>query len=295
MKILVTGMGGQLGFELQRSLAPIGEVVAVGHNECDFANPDALRALLRSVQPDVIVNPAAYTAVDRAESDAGRAFAINGEAPRIIGEEASRLRARVIHYSTDYVFDGRKEGFYTEADRPDPLNIYGHSKLAGEKALEATGARCVVLRTSWVVGAHGGNFVKSILRLAAAREELDVVADQYGAPTSASLIADVTAHMLRELSRDCAGGSPFEIYHIAAGGETTWHEYAKFVVETALQAGLPLTLKPHRIRPISSSDYQTAALRPGNSRLSTDRLRARFGVVLPDWRAGVGHVLKQIV
>jgi dTDP-4-dehydrorhamnose reductase len=298
MKILLTGKNGQLGFELQRALAPLGELVAVGQSDCDLADAAALRALVRAVAPDVIVNPAAYTAVDKAESDQSTAFAVNAEAPRILGEEGARLGALVLHYSTDYVFDGRKDGAYHEDDTPDPQSVYGRSKLDGEQALAAANARHLILRTSWVVGAHGGNFAKTMLRLAAERDHLKVVADQIGAPTSAALLADLSAQLVRQHAREGAGGVPggfpYGIYHIAAAGETTWYDYARFVIGEAIAAGKPMQATPDAIAPLTTEQYPTPARRPLNSRLDTHRFRTTFGLRLPPWQDGVRHVLQQI-
>lgn len=293
LKILVTGKNGQVGFELQRALAPLGEVVAVDHADCDLAQPDAIRQLVRSVAPDVIVNPAAYTAVDKAESDTSTAFAVNAQAPQVIGEEAARLGALVIHYSTDYVFNGGKDGLYAEEDTPDPQSVYGQSKLDGEKALAAANPRHLVLRTSWVVGAHGGNFAKTMLRLAAERERLAVVADQFGAPTSAALLADLTAHLVRQHQRS-AEAFPYGTYHVVAGGHTSWCDYAKFVIGEALAAGKPLKAAPEAVAPLATSDYPTPAKRPANSRLDTSRFQETFGLHLPHWQEGVRQVLQQI-
>ena len=293
-KLLLIGKNGQVGFELRRSLAPLGTVTAVDRTECDLADPASIRELVRRVQPDVIVNPAAYTAVDRAESEPGLAHAVNAVAPGILGEEAARLGALVVHYSTDYVFDGTQPGFYRESDAPNPQNVYGASKLAGEQALRASGARHLVFRTSWVVGVHGGNFAKTMLRLAAARAELNVVADQFGAPTSAALLADVTAHVVRQASVQAGGDFPYGVYHVAAGGETNWHGYACHVIERARAAGLPVAVPPSAIRPIPASDYPTPARRPGNSRLDTQKFRDTFGLALPHWREGVDHILDQL-
>lgn len=294
MKILLTGKNGQLGFELQRALAPLGEVVAVDQSECDLADADALRALVRSVAPDVIVNPAAYTAVDKAESDQAVAFAVNAEAPRILAEEGARLGAFVVHYSTDYVFDGTKEGAYIEDDAPNPQSVYGRSKHEGELALAKANPRHLILRTSWVVGAHGGNFAKTMLRLAAERERLTVVADQFGAPTSAALLADLSALLVRQ--HQCTGGEnfPYGIFHTAAAGETTWYDYARFVIAEALAAGKPLKMTPDAIAPLTTEQYPTPARRPSNSRLDTSRFRTTFDLRLPDWQEGVRHVLQQI-
>jgi dTDP-4-dehydrorhamnose reductase len=295
MKILVTGKNGQVGFELQRALAPLGEVIPVDHSECDLADAEAIRALVRRVAPDVIVNPAAYTAVDKAESDAATAFAVNTEAPRVLGEEAARLGALVVHYSTDYVFNGTKEGAYAESDTPDPQSVYGRSKHEGEVALAAANPRHVILRTSWVVGAHGGNFAKTMLRLAGERERLTVVADQFGAPTSAALLADVTAQLIRQHQREGSEGFPYGTYHVAAGGETSWHEYARFVIAEALAAGKPLKATPEAVAPLATADYPTPAKRPANSRLNTARFTDTFGLRLPHWQEGLRHVLQQIL
>jgi dTDP-4-dehydrorhamnose reductase len=294
MRILLTGMNGQLGFELRRALAPLGEVVAVGQADCDLADADALRTLVRRVAPGVIVNPAAYTAVDRAESDEATARAVNAVAPGVLGEEAARLGALVVHYSTDYVFDGRKDGAYTEDDAPAPQSVYGSTKLAGERALAAATAHHLILRTSWVVGAHGGNFAKTMLRLAAERDQLKVVADQFGAPTSAALLADVTAQLVGQYRRADGASFPYGTYHVCASGATSWHEYARFVVRAALDAGKELKATPDSVLPLATAEYPTPARRPANSRLDTARLRDTFGLYLPPWQDGVRHVLAQL-
>ena len=294
-RILLTGKNGQVGFELQRALAPLGEVVAVGTADCDLSDANAIRGLMQRVQPQLVVNPAAYTAVDKAESDADKARAVNAVAPGVLGEEASRLGASVIHYSTDYVYDGSKDGLYTESDPVSPQSVYGQTKLDGERALQAVTPRHVILRTSWVVGAHGGNFAKTMLRLAGDRDELKVVADQFGAPTSASLIADVTAHIARQMLRDGADGFPFGVYHLAASGETSWHAYAQYVIGEAIGMGKALKATPERVLPIPASSYPTPARRPQNSRLDTHKLRQTFGLHLPHWQEGVKHILQQIL
>jgi len=294
MKILLTGKNGQLGFELQRALAPLGELVAIGQADCDLGDGAALRALVRELAPDVIVNPAAYTAVDKAESDADRAAAVNAAAPGILGEEAARLNALVLHYSTDYVFDGAAAGAYTEDDHPAPQGVYGSTKLAGERLLAEANPRHLILRTSWVVGAHGGNFAKTMLRLAFEREQLGVVADQFGAPTSAALLADVSAQLIRQYQREGASGFPYGTYHVTASGATSWHEYARFVIAAALAAGKPLKTSPQQVLPLSTVQYPTPARRPANSRLDTSRFRDTFGLRLPPWQDGVRHVLEQI-
>ena len=263
--------------------------------ERDLADAAAISALVRSIRPDLIVNPGAYTAVDKAESDSGLAHAVNAVAPGILGEEAAKLGAWVVHYSTDYVFDGTKLGGYTEDDPTNPQSVYGRTKRDGEIALRESGVRSLIFRTSWVVGAHGNNFAKTILRLALEREQLTVVADQYGAPTSAALLADVTAQLVRQWQREGDEGFPFGLYHLAASGETNWHEYARVVVSEALSAGRPLKLVPDALRAIPSSEYPTPAKRPANSRLDTSKLRRTFGLELPDWQQGVRYVLQQIL
>jgi dTDP-4-dehydrorhamnose reductase len=295
MKILLTGKNGQLGFELQRALAPLGEVVAVGTQDCNLADADALRDLVRRVAPDVIVNPAAYTAVDKAESDEATARAVNAIAATILGEEGAKLGALVIHYSTDYVFDGTKQGAYSESDTPAPQNVYGRTKLEGEQGLAAANPRHLILRTSWVVGAHGGNFAKTMLRLAGEREKLTVVADQFGAPTPAALLADLSAHLVRGHARAGGAGFPYGTYHVAASGETSWHGYAQFVIDEALAAGKTLKATADAVAPLSTAQYPTPAKRPLNSRLDTTRFRTTFDLRLPPWQEGVRHVLRQIL
>jgi dTDP-4-dehydrorhamnose reductase len=295
LKILLTGKNGQVGFELQRALAPLGEIVAVGHQECNLADSDAVAALVRHVAPDVIVNPAAYTAVDKAESDKKTAFAVNAQAPGILGSEAARLGALVVHYSTDYVFNGTKSGAYAEHDEPDPQSVYGSSKLAGERALADANPRHLVLRTSWVVGAHGGNFAKTMLRLAAERDRLTVVADQFGAPTPASLLADLTAQLIRQYQRESIDVFPFGTYHVTSSGDTNWCDYARFVIAEAMRAGKVLKAGPDAVLPLTTDQYPTPAKRPSNSRLDTSHFRDTFGFTLPSWQEGVRHVLQQIL
>ena len=295
MKILLTGKNGQVGFELQRALAPLGPLVAVGRSECDLADAEALRRLVRAVRPGIIVNPAAYTAVDKAESDPETAFAINGIAPGVLGEEATRLDALVIHYSTDYVFNGAKQTSYMEDDIANPQSVYGKSKLAGDRALLRSTKNAVIFRTSWVFGAHGNNFVKTMLRLAAERDSLKVVADQFGAPTSAALIADVTAQILRRYLQAGRKDFPFGLYNLAASGETNWCDFARTVIGTALAAGRPLALRPEDVLPISTDQYPLPAPRPANSRLDTHKIQETFGLHLPMWQEGLKHVLQQIL
>lgn len=280
---------------MQRSLAPVAEVVALDRAQCDVSDENALRDVIRNARPDAIVNAAGYTAVDKAESDIAAAEAVNARAPGVIGEEAARLGAWVVHFSSDYVFDGTKPGFYSEDDAANPQGVYGRTKHDGELALQASGARHLIFRASWVAGAHGNNFVKTILRLAADRDSLRVVADQFGVPTPAALLADVTAQLVRQVRREGAAGFPFGLYHLVPDGETNWHEYARFVVSEALHSGKQLQARPENIMPISTAEYPTAARRPANSRLDTSRLRRTFGLELPPWQSGIGHLLQQIL
>lgn len=294
MKILVTGKDGQVGFELIRALAPLGEVVAVGRAECDLLDASALRRLVGGIAPAVIVNSAAYTAVDRAESEPELAFAVNAHVPRILGEEAGRLGALFVHYSTDYVFAGTGQLPWTEADMPAPLNVYGSSKLAGELALAEVCGRHLILRTSWVLGSHGANFAKTMLRLAAERSDLKVVHDQFGAPTSAALLADLSAHLIRQYLREGGAAFQYGTYHVAAAGETNWYDYACFVLDAAAAAGIPLRARVKDVLPVKTAAYPTAAKRPANSRLDTSLFRQTFGLRLPPWQDGVREVLRHI-
>lgn len=282
MKILLTGSHGQVGWELARTLLPLGDVIAVDRSQADLADPDGLRRVIEKLSPDVVVNPAAYTAVDKAETDRETAFLVNAEAPRVLAEEAARNSALLIHYSTDYVFDGTKNAPYTEDDATHPLNVYGQSKLAGEQAIQATGADHLILRTSWVYAARGQNFLRTILRLAAEREELNIVADQIGSPTWARLIAEATAHIVRQAMLERQQGSfSSGIYNLTSTGETSWHGFAQAIVEIARQQGQPL--KNRAIHPIPTTDYPVPAKRPLYSRLSMDRLEQRFGLKMPSW------------
>lgn len=288
-RIFLTGKNGQLGFELQRSLALLGEVVAVDREDCDLSDPAAIRALVARVQPQVIVNPAAHTAVDKAESEPELAHAINTLAPQVFAEESAKLGALLVHYSTDYVFDGTKDGWYSETDTPNPQSVYGKTKLGGELAIAAANPKHLIFRTSWVFGAHGANFLKTILRLAAEREELKIIADQYGAPTAASLLADVTAHAIRQVLADDKASHLYGTYHLVAGGETSWHGYAENVVQLAQEAGVPVLAK--QILAIPATAYPLPAPRPSNSRLNTQKLQTAFGLRLPEWQEGVQQVM----
>jgi dTDP-4-dehydrorhamnose reductase len=290
-RFFITGANGQLGFELQRALAPMGEVTACGRDACDLSNPDSIRAAVRAAKPDVIFSAGAYTAVDKAESEPNLAQAVNSDAPGILGEEAAKLGALVIHYSTDYVFDGTKTAAYSEDDVTNPLGVYGKTKLAGEKAVADSGAGYLIFRTSWVFGAHGKNFLKTILLLASTRNELRIVADQIGAPTGAALLADASAHIAMRYLRDGMENFPFGLYHLAAAGDTNWHGFAQHIVAQASAAEYKLQATPERILPIPAAEYPTPAARPANSRLDTSKFRTAFRLQLPDWNQGVDQVL----
>lgn len=295
MKFLLLGRNGQVGFELRRALAPLGEVAAFDFPACDLTVPDSIRGIINAVAPQVIINAAAYTAVDTAEASPQLARAINAAAPGIIGAEAKRLGARVIHYSTDYVYDGTKTTPYLENDETNPLGVYGLTKRDGDIALVESGAEHFIFRTSWVFGAHGANFVKTVLRLGAERDKLNVVADQFGAPTSAALLADATAHAVAQLRwrnpADIASG----VYHLAAAGETSWHGFAQAILRGGVSRRLTFKMKPETVRAISTSEYPLPAKRPANSRLDTTRFRETFGLTLPPWQAGLDHVLDQLI
>jgi dTDP-4-dehydrorhamnose reductase len=279
MKILLTGAAGQLGRELKRSLTCLGDVIACDRSQLDLSKPETLRDAVRAIAPDVIVNAAAYTAVDKAEAEPEMAGAINAEAPGILAEEAKRLDALLIHYSTDYVFDGSKPAPYTEDDTTTPLSAYGRSKRDGELAIAAAGARHLIFRTSWVYGLHGANFMKTMLRLGRERDELRVIGDQVGAPTWTRHLADATALILAR--KDIPDG----LYHLAAAGETSWHCYAETIFAEARRAGL--MEKVPVVRRITSADYPLPAPRPANSRLDCSRFQRDFGLALPDWHTGL--------
>jgi len=293
MRILLLGKNGQVGWELQRALAPLGELVALDRSEgADLANPEVLRATVRAVAPQVIVNAAAYTAVDKAETEQDLALQINAQAPGLLAEEAKQLGAVLVHYSSDYVFDGSGEAPRSEDAATGPLSIYGRSKLQGEDAIRASGCQHLILRTSWVYAARGGNFAKTMLRLAAEREQLKVIADQIGAPTGADLLADLTAQMLPALK---AKPELSGTYHAVASGETSWHAYAQYVIEFARARGQALRVAPDQVLAIPTRDYPTPAQRPLNSRLSTAKLQAAFGLRLPNWQQGVERMLMEIL
>lgn len=294
MTILLLGRDGQVGWQLQRSLAPHGPVVACGRAECDLADPDRVRAVVRQLRPGIIVNAAAYTAVDRAESEPELAQRINGTAPGILAEEAAALGSLLIHYSTDYVFDGEQDEPYRETDAPNPCSVYGRSKLAGEEAIRAAAPRALIFRTSWVFGARGGNFVKTVLRLARERDALKIVSDQVGSPTPAALIATVTGLALAMVRRgQTLTPGETRLYHLAAARPVSWHEFARTIVELAGRTpGFALRLDPSAVYPIPTGDYPTAARRPKNSRLDCRRLETDFGLQMPDWQPYLERLLQ---
>ncbi|WP_448118207.1 dTDP-4-dehydrorhamnose reductase [Pseudomonas serbica] len=296
MKLLLLGRNGQVGWELQRSLAPLGEVLALdsaSQEYCgDLTDLPGLAATVQRFAPDVIVNAAAYTAVDKAESESQLAHRVNADAPAVLAREALRLKALLVHYSTDYVFAGLGHTPWQEQDPVAPLSVYGASKLAGEQAIAASGCAHLILRTSWVYSARGNNFATTMLRLARERERLAVIDDQFGAPTGAELLADVTAHAIRSLLADPQLSG---IYHLAAAGETTWCRYARFVLEHAERAGMKLKVGPAMVDAIGTEAYPTPARRPCNSRLDTQKLQKAFVLSLPDWKVGVTRMLAEIL
>ena len=300
MKILLLGKNGQVGWELQRSLAPLGEVTALDRYSTDFCgdlgNLAGLRETVQRLRPQVIVNAAAHTAVDKAESEPELARLINATAPGVLAQEAHKLGAWLVHYSTDYVFDGSGSQPWVETDTPAPLSVYGHTKLEGEQLIAQHCPKHLIFRTSWVYAARGGNFAKTMLRLARERERLTVIDDQWGAPTGAELIADVTAHAVRQvLQRPAGPHDEAGIYHLAASGHASWNSYAKHVLAQAAQAQPAIDLVAKEVAPVPTSAFPTPAKRPHNSRLNTARLQATFGLHLPPWQQGVDRMLAEIL
>jgi len=298
MKILLLGKNGQVGWELQRSLAPLGEVLALDRHSTshcgDLSRPEQLAQTVRDYRPDFIVNAAAHTAVDKAESEPELARRLNAEAPAALAQAAAQIGAWLVHYSTDYVFDGSGSHARQEGEGVGPLSVYGQTKQAGEKAIVASGCKYLIFRTSWVYAARGGNFAKTMLRLAQERDTLTVINDQHGAPTGADLIADVTAHAMRRVlnTQNMSLGG---VYHLVASGETTWHGYASHVIEQAKTMKPEQTWKVTQIAPVPTSAFPTPATRPLNSRLCTEKLQQAFGLVLPPWQQGVDRMLAEIL
>lgn len=296
MKLLLLGKNGQVGWELQRSLQTLGEVTALDFDSvdlrADFSDPESLAATVRAVRPDVIVNSAAHTAVDKAESEPDFARRLNALSPAVLAREAAASGAWLLHYSTDYVFDGSGDAARNEEAATGPLSVYGQTKLEGEEAIRASGCKHLILRTSWVYAARGGNFARTMLRLAAERDRLSVIDDQVGAPTGADLLADISAHTLRAaMTRPEVSGT----YHAVAAGETTWYGYARFVIEWARRNGQPIKVAPDAIEAVATSAFPTPARRPLNSRLDTSRLRSTFGIALPTWQTGVERMLAEVL
>jgi dTDP-4-dehydrorhamnose reductase len=295
MKFLLFGRNGQVGFELRRALATLGEVAAFDYPACDLSVPDSIRGIINAVAPQVIVNAAAYTAVDAAEANPQMAQAINAIAPGVMGVEAKKLGALVVHYSTDYVYDGSKATPWLETDNTNPLGVYGLTKRDGDVALAASGADHLIFRTSWVFGAYGANFVKTVMRLGTERDKLNIVADQIGAPTSAALLADLTAQVLAQKIWRNPADTPSGLFHVTAAGETSWHGFAQAILRGCMARRLTLKLKPEAVRAIPTSEYPLPAKRPLNSRLDTTRFRQAFGLSLPHWQAGLDHILDQLI
>lgn len=292
MKVLLLGKNGQVGWELNRVLPPLGEVIALGREGADLSNPESLRKVVRNIHPDVIINAAAYTAVDKAEKEEDLAAAINGVAPGVLAEETKNIDALLVHYSTDYVFDGKKETPYVETDEPNPINVYGRTKFAGERAIQSSGCDYIIFRASWVYSNRGNNFFLTMLKLAKERDELSVVSDQVGSPTSARLIAEATLHCLRQVIREKQDGVfSSGLYHLAASGYTSWNGFAKEIIDSEGKR-MNLGLTSEDVKEIATSDYPTTATRPLNSRLDLTKLKSVFGVEIPTWRQALSQTLK---
>jgi len=292
MKILLFGKNGQVGWELNRSLQPLGEVIALGREQADFSDPETLRNIIREIKPDIIVNAVAYTAVDKAEEEEELAAVINGVAPGVLAEEALKINALLVHYSTDYVFDGAKGSPYLETDEPCPINAYGRTKLAGEQAVQLSGCDYLIFRTSWVYASRGHNFLITILKLASEKEELSIVSDQIGSPTSASLIAETTLHCVKQaIVEKQEGVFSSGLYHLAASEYTSWSDFAKAIVDSEGRKR-SLKLTSDAIKEIPTSDYPTPAKRPLNSRLNLKKLKSVFGIDMPSWRQALSLTLK---
>ncbi len=293
MKILLTGSNGQVGFELQKKLNALGEVIATDREELELTNPDAIRKFIDQTKPDLIINPAAYTAVDKAESEPDLAYLINVKAPEVLADKAAELDIPLIHFSTDYVFDGLKKGAYVETDPTNPQSVYGKTKCEGEEKVR-THEKHIILRTSWVFGSHGNNFLKTMLRLFKEIESLNIVGDQWGSPASAAMLADVTFKIVDAIIKN-RNFNDYGTYHVTTDGETNWHAYASLISSEAMKLNLKVKCAPDKIHPILTSEYPNAAIRPLNSRLNCEKLKKTFMLELPHWESEVKKVLREII
>jgi dTDP-4-dehydrorhamnose reductase len=293
MKILLTGKNGQIGFELAKKLSVLGEVIATDRQELDLADPDAIRVFIEKTKPDIIINPAAYTAVDKAESEPNLAYQINTLASEVLASMATELDIPLIHFSTDYVFDGLKQEAYVETDPTNPQSVYGKTKCDGEEKVRRH-SKQIILRTSWVFGSHGNNFLKTILRLIMEKESLNIVSDQWGSPASALMLADVTFKIVDTIFKN-KNFKDYGTYHVTNDGETNWYDYASLILSEAMKLNLKVTCAPDKIHPIPTLEYPTAATRPLNSRLNTDKIKKTFMLELPHWESEVKKVLREII
>ena len=295
MKLLLLGSNGQVGWELQRSMATLGKLKAIDRNILDLIDLNGLRKLIRDYKPDVIVNAAAYTDVDKAESDEGNAFQVNSKAVDLLAQEAKALDAWLVHYSTDYVFDGEKMSPYTEEDKTNPLSVYGKTKLQGEEAIKKSKCKYLIFRTSWLYGTHGKNFVKTIMKLARERDELRIICNQIGAPTSAELVADVTSLCLYRITQNSLSSKEISgVYHLTSTGKASWHDFAKYVIVVSQKFGAVFLTNPENIIAINASEYVLPAKRPANSLLDTQKLCKTFNLQLPVWQFHVDRVMKEL-
>jgi dTDP-4-dehydrorhamnose reductase len=293
MKILLTGSNGQVGFELQKKLSALGEVIATDREELDLKDPDAIKKFIDQTKPDIIINPAAYTAVDKAESEPDLAFQINTLAPEVMASMAAELDIPLVHFSTDYVFDGLKKEAYVETDETNPQSIYGKTKCEGEEKIR-THEKHIILRTSWVFGVHGNNFLKTMLRLIQEKESLNIVADQWGAPASASMLSDVTSKIVDTIFKN-KNFNDYGTYHVTSDGETNWQQYASLIAGELIKLNVNIKCGPDQIHPIVTSEYPTAAKRPLNSRLNCEKLKKTFVLELPHWESEVKKVLREVI
>ena len=293
MKILLTGSNGQVGFELNKKLSALGEVIATDREELDLTNLNAIRTFIDQIKPDIIINPAAYTAVDKAESEPELAYQINTLAPEVLADKARELDIPLVHFSTDYVFDGLKKEAYVETDKTNPQSVYGKTKCEGEEKIR-THRKHIILRTSWVFGVHGNNFLKTILRLIQEKDSLNIVGDQWGSPASASMLSDVTFKIVDTIFKN-KNFNDYGTYHVTNDGETNWYDYASLISSEAMKLNLKVKCVPDKIHPILTSEYPTAAKRPLNSRLNTEKLKKTFMLELPHWESEVKRVLKEII